>query len=408
VTEEGITVKILGAGVFFIFLFTPSADHLTAIGFLISLITFCLLLRGPLKSYIFFNLPLILLLFSGFVSLIFSFNKRASLISLLCLSTGMIVFYIITVYMSFKPEKIRSLLLCLIISFSIMVITGLLQFIFNRYNTWMDVEISPGVIEHRGRLTSLFIFPNGFSAYLVMSLPVILGALRIEGTGFLKRIFLIFISLISLVCLVSTYSRAGWIGFAVSIVLMGYLSARKKRVLLLSLLIFSIIGISLFLFLQRETLKSFLFHNYSDQSRQFIWAKSIKMIKDHPLTGIGIGNFYYVYPRYILQGEEKLPEEVSHPWHAHNLFLNIAVEMGLPALCFFLWFIFRLLKEFFCSAEKKGEFNQILYGIISGLIGFIIFNHIDFVMGDLKNGLYLFIVLAFGSGLVKATERKEI
>jgi putative inorganic carbon (HCO3(-)) transporter len=295
----------------------------------------------------------------------------------------------------------------LIISFSIIIIAGLLQFIFNKYSTWMDVTLQNGTVEHRGRLTSLFIFPNSFSAFIVLTLPVIFGAIFLKKFNLFYKILFFIIFGSGIFCLISTYSRAGWIGFAVTAVLMVYMLGRKKRFIIISLFVLAVIITSLLLFSHKETLNSYIFHNYSDKSRQFILVKSLRILSEHPFTGIGIGNFHYVYPLYILPGEENLPEEVSRPWHAHNLFLNMAVEMGIPGLIAFLWFILSIFRHIYRSIEI--EYKEILYGIIAGLTGFLIFNQIDFVMGDIKSGLYFFIILAFGAGLsMKRNEHNSV
>jgi O-antigen ligase len=62
-----------------------------------------------------------------------------------------------------------------------------------------------------------------------------------------------------------------------------------------------------------------------DYWRQIIWTKSLALIQAHPVWGVGFGNIAYA------MFTETLP--VPHPpvtEHAHNLFLQIAVELGTP------------------------------------------------------------------------------
>ena len=65
----------------------------------------------------------------------------------------------------------------------------------------------------------------------------------------------------------------------------------------------------------------------SFQQRVTIWARAIYMVQDFPFTGIGMGNFERLadslYPFSIDPGG-------IH--HAHNLFLQIAVDLGIPGL----------------------------------------------------------------------------
>jgi putative inorganic carbon (HCO3(-)) transporter len=57
------------------------------------------------------------------------------------------------------------------------------------------------------------------------------------------------------------------------------------------------------------------------------WQRAWYMIQDFPITGIGMGSYKLVadimYPTFV--SAEALP-------HAHNLFLQVAVDLGLPGL----------------------------------------------------------------------------
>ena len=62
-----------------------------------------------------------------------------------------------------------------------------------------------------------------------------------------------------------------------------------------------------------------------DSSRQIIWAKSLALILAHPVWGVGFGNIAFA------MFTETLPVPyASVTEHAHNLFLQFAVEFGAP------------------------------------------------------------------------------
>jgi O-antigen ligase len=71
-----------------------------------------------------------------------------------------------------------------------------------------------------------------------------------------------------------------------------------------------------------------------------------RMIKAHPLTGVGPNMVQRRYVEY--HGDDPLmgPDGVVHinP-HLHNDFLQIAAERGLPALAAWLWFIVSLVRD---------------------------------------------------------------
>lgn len=62
-----------------------------------------------------------------------------------------------------------------------------------------------------------------------------------------------------------------------------------------------------------------------DYARQIIWLKSWTLIQAHPVWGVGFGNIAYA------MFTETLPvARASVTEHAHNIFLQLAVELGLP------------------------------------------------------------------------------
>lgn len=92
-------------------------------------------------------------------------------------------------------------------------------------------------------------------------------------------------------------------------------------------------------------------YGFFDQRRIEAYADTIRMIRDHPWLGIGLGNFATVFPRYR---SELLGS--SGVWdRAHSTPLEIAAEMGLPVTiviigCFF-WMVYALLKG--CIRRKR-------------------------------------------------------
>jgi len=66
--------------------------------------------------------------------------------------------------------------------------------------------------------------------------------------------------------------------------------------------------------------------------RLFIWSQSLKMAAEHPVLGIGPGNFNEVY---AAQLDPDVPPS-RHVGGAHNDLLHIAVKAGIPATLIFL------------------------------------------------------------------------
>lgn len=70
----------------------------------------------------------------------------------------------------------------------------------------------------------------------------------------------------------------------------------------------------------------------SFSGRWEIWTRAAQAIGDFALTGIGIDSFAYVIPALYPYVEIHTPID-----HAHNLFLQVGVDLGVPGLFFYCW-----------------------------------------------------------------------
>jgi O-antigen ligase len=79
----------------------------------------------------------------------------------------------------------------------------------------------------------------------------------------------------------------------------------------------------------------------SDRDRVAMIRSGFRIVRDHPLVGVGPDMIIQVYPHY------RDPEAVRqlNP-HLHNVPLQIAAERGLPALAMWIWFVFTLIRDF--------------------------------------------------------------
>lgn len=105
-----------------------------------------------------------------------------------------------------------------------------------------------------------------------------------------------------------------------------------------------------------ERIKSIVdFGETSNNQRIEIWKASLESIKKRLLLGVGIGNFPVILDQRIF-----LARAGSS---AHNIYLHIAAEMGIPALIaaiWFLWLVFRKSYDNFLSARANIQYNSFL------------------------------------------------
>ncbi|HOT90414.1 MAG TPA: O-antigen ligase family protein [Anaerolineae bacterium] len=76
-----------------------------------------------------------------------------------------------------------------------------------------------------------------------------------------------------------------------------------------------------------------------------IWSRALYIIQDFPFTGAGANTYSQVvsvlYPLFLVPPTTVIP-------HAHNLFLQVAIDLGIPGL---IAFIAIVLSVFFCAAR---------------------------------------------------------
>ncbi|MBQ9939936.1 MAG: O-antigen ligase family protein [Clostridia bacterium] len=283
--------------------------------------------------------------------------------------------YLLTANLIRSNALMNRFMNSLVFSMFITTIIGLYQKFFMTANTtWHDTTMFEDI---GTRIYSTFQNPNVYGEYLVMSIPVAV-ALLFTCTGQGKR-YPVFIACVSaLLALVYTQSRGAWLAFIISMAI--YLMVKTSRILVVYLL--GIFSIPLLPAILPESIVSRFtsIGNLADSSTSYrvsIWEAAVKMIGDFFAGGIGIGTsaFSKVYPSYSLAGIEAAP-------HSHQLFFQIAIEMGVFALICFLVIIFMAVRKnshaLICHGTGN-EYTLISSAALCGIIGMLVQGMTDYV-----------------------------
>ena len=205
---------------------------------------------------------------------------------------------------------------------------------------YVDAKLNPDM---PGRVTSYFDNPNTFAEVLVILLPLVLG-LALSSKTWRGRIAAEAVWVLGLAALLMTYSRAGWIGFALSVVVL-ILSTRPM--LLLPLFAFCLAAIPLLPSAVWTRITTIT--NMSDtttSSRFPLYAAAWETIKREFLIGVGLGTDalkLYIKNYRLYHG--------SAPFvHAHNLYLEVWAEMGILGLGAFVGSLIWAVKRGFRMA----------------------------------------------------------
>ncbi len=181
--------------------------------------------------------------------------------------------------------------------------------------------------------------PDFLAGYFVLLLPLTLAlfleAPSLRGLTPLLRgmasLVLGVVLLLQLAAFLTTQSRFGLISLAVSLVVFaaGLLTATRRGLVLPPATrgLLGVFGIGLVLggavFARPVLTRLQNLHDNSAAFRVWTWRGSVHMALANPILGTGIGAWTDLYPRYARTGFTRL---------AHNSYLQMADECGLPAL----------------------------------------------------------------------------
>ena len=116
-----------------------------------------------------------------------------------------------------------------------------------------------------------------------------------------------------------------------------------------------------------------------------------RMIRDHPLFGVGPERIHTEFPRYY-QGSDL---NSFYYGHLHNNILQIAAERGLLCLAAFLWLIFAIYADLI-RMLKVTDLNRrwIALSAIAALTGFIVAGFFEYNFGDSEVLILLLFIVS--------------
>ena len=336
------------------------------------------------------GVTLIMFLCVLLVSCVFSFARMNSLVVWIMYFV-FISFYFVIINTVDTREKLYGLLRLFVISGALVALYGVMQYVFGwtTTNAWIDEEMFE---DDTMRVFSTLANPNVLGEYLLLVLPVSIVFFLKDKVRSLSKWVYMGISLIMLLCLVLTQSRGCWLGFMVSaVVFITFYEGRWWALVPLALCALP--------FVLPETVVDRLLSigDMSDSStsyRVFIWLGAMGILRNYLIGGIGMGEaaFSEVYPLFSYNA-------IIAP-HAHNTYLQLLVEAGLPALVVFIAMLVVYFKNthiVYKKRHKKSRVSTIILGINAGILGFLVQSMFDYTFYNYRVMAVFFMVLAMGT-----------
>jgi putative inorganic carbon (HCO3(-)) transporter len=199
--------------------------------------------------------------------------------------------------------------------------------------------------------------------------------------------------------LILTQSRSAFLGIgAALLVLMGF----RRSWFGTTLALLAVVG-ACYYFGPQEILNSTLAvgSDTSTSSRFEVWQRALYMIGDFAYTGVGLNGFSttanVLYPLFTLP-----PERVLQITHAHNVFLQVAVDLGIPGLVAYLSLLLGFGAAWWTAYRHfaPGPLRAVSVGLLCGMVAYHIYGITDCITLGAKPGVALWAMMGLMVALV--------
>lgn len=286
-----------------------------------------------------------------------------------------------------KEKEILTALVILIFSTFLTSIFALYQYFKNPYignlRHWVET----------GRLNATFSDPNALGAYCILIFPIFIILIISSKRWYSRLIFcLIFIPFILMILFSGSRSALMCILISIFIfIILGikrliwYIKKLPKRkkinaliiiIIILLVLIITILGIFATTnriktnilkvdLIQRplETIKTLLSYNKTagfleslksiSNYRYIFWNQAIRMFKDYPPAGVGVGSYIIELPDYLWNFEPGFTQVD----YAGNYYLQVLSEFGFIGLILILFVFYFIIKKYILYFKYQKKFK---------------------------------------------------
>jgi O-antigen ligase len=240
-----------------------------------------------------------------------------------------------------------------------------------------------------GLLNATFKDALSFGAFLSISIPFFLGILLslkglprlIVAMTIIPSGFLIFYSG-SKSALLSLLAALGVLGLFALAALFKHRHLLAKKAVPIGLTVLLLAGATAFFVLSkkspvdsiRKSTTIVRMGNLSPMLRERTlkaWTIALRMIKDYPLSGLGVGSF-------IIESSNEAKAyamDIGVPQSAENLLLQIGAELGAPGILLFLWILWEILRRAITAyrGALQSVFGRVLIpAALTGIFAFLL------------------------------------
>lgn len=254
---------------------------------------------------------------------------------------------------------------------------------------------------------------NQLAGTLLLILPLLLS-LPFVWRNWLQRAAWLLLTLTLLLMLLFSQSRSGWLGMIAGIMVLLALwqqateqPATRRRLVWLLLGIILAGGV-LALWIGPERWQQIIEEPPRQTAvgtlttirfRLELWTWAVAGIQDFPFSGMGLGSFRQAVWRFY---PLSIPSSYDIA-HAHNIFLQVALDLGLPGLIAYLGLLLVAAHTGWRTARRDPALRPWSIGLLAGLAALHVYGLTDALAPGSKPALLFWLAL----GLLAAMGRLE-
>ena len=285
-------------------------------------------------------------------------------------------------------EQLKRLIWSIMASAVIVTCYGFYQYVHGvdiSAFQWVDGEQFP---ELKVRIFSTLQNPNLLAGFLVVVMSLAVG-IGLHTENIPGKVLLFVLVAVLGICLVLTYSRGAWLSVVAVTALCGRLYNRK---VLWVFLVIPVLALVCHDGVMERLLSIFNPTDTSSTLRIALWESTVAMILDKPLLGIGWGSYWLVYPDY----DFFLNNPAATIVHAHNMYLHIAAEIGIPGLMVFLAIIYgHTRKAIQVLAQTQNTWVAgVMLGTVAAVLGLAVNGFTDYIMFNVQMSMLFWLLNA--------------
>jgi|LWDU01.1.fsa_nt_gi O-antigen ligase len=359
----------------------------------------------------------------SFTSLLWVENGYLATIMLAQFSVFLLVF-LLTINIFTNFNKIETLLKFIIFSLALVSVLGLLQYYF------FNVDFIKNLFTQIVSPAATFGNKNFASHFVVMTLPLSLVFILTSKTNRQVALYSA-VTAVGSWFLIYTIARQAYVAIIVELFVLSLFFAldkwkNKDKALLATISnkkikLISFFSILIFLiFSANFTNQGFNIESGSNSKISKIqsisidksnprlpaWINTLEMIKDHPIVGVGVGQWQVKYPLYYDRVmKDIIFNESTRLKRLHNEYLEMFANVGLIGYVFLLWLAWLSIRKIWSIlSDSRSEYRFYVLGLTLGMVGFLTVSMFSFPIRVFFPAFLLFIFI----GLIFSIDSNSI